>query len=207
MESEHPLFRKKALEKLQSPEQLNQLLTVTSPRGWLALVMLSILLLAAALWGILGTIQASVSGSGVLVGGVENGDGLEAVLYVTLEDGRRIRPGIPAQLSPATARKEQYGLLVGEVSSVGVRPSTLTEMKEILGSDSYGQSLAATGNLIEVRVRLVEDSGTPSGYKWTSATGPLTTLQAGTLCTGVVVIDQLHPIELVFSNLRGLFSD
>lgn len=207
MESEHPLFRKKALEKLQSPEQLNQLLTVTSPQGWLALVMLGILLLAVALWGILGTIQASVSGSGVLIASAENNGSLEAVLYVTLEDGRRIRPGLSANISPATARKEQYGLLLGEVSAVGVRPSTLAEMKDILGSDSYGQSLAATGNLIEVRLRLLEDSGTPNGYQWTSAGGPPTILQAGTLCTGVVVIEQLHPIELVFSNFRGLFSN
>lgn len=207
MEAEHPLFRKKALEKLQSPEQLNQLLTVTSPKGWLSLAALGVLLLAAMLWGIVGTIQASVSGTGTLVASTEDANYLEAVLYVTLEDGRRIQQDMITKISPATARKEQYGLLWGRVLSVGVRPSTLAEMQSILGNDSYAQSLAAAGNLIEVRVHLLQDPETPSGYKWTSAVGPPTTLQANTLCTGTVVIEQQRPIELVFSDIQALFSD
>ncbi|MCA9937967.1 MAG: hypothetical protein KC418_04955, partial [Anaerolineales bacterium] len=88
METEHPLFRKKALEKLQSPEQLNQLLTVTSPKGWLSLAALGVLLLSAIVWSILGTVQSSVSGSGVLVTSSEDPNHLEAVLYLSLEDGR-----------------------------------------------------------------------------------------------------------------------
>ena len=38
------IFRKVALERLSSPEQLDQLMQVTSPKGWLALAGLGALL-------------------------------------------------------------------------------------------------------------------------------------------------------------------
>ncbi|MCA9937966.1 MAG: hypothetical protein KC418_04950, partial [Anaerolineales bacterium] len=101
----------------------------------------------------------------------------------------------------------QYGLLWGSVLSVNARPSALSDMQTTLGSDSYAQSLASSGNLIEVRIHLLQDPETVSGYKWTSTIGPPITLQRGTICTGLVLIDQRHPIELVFSNIRDLFSD
>src|SRR5262249_6294354 len=45
-------FRKTALDRLSSSEQLDRLLQVTSPRGWIALVGLGLLLAASLLWGI-----------------------------------------------------------------------------------------------------------------------------------------------------------
>src|SRR5262249_54304527 len=43
---------------------------------------------------------------------------LEARVYVPLADGHRIRPGLGVHLSPATARGERYGFLVGRVRAV-----------------------------------------------------------------------------------------
>ena len=67
-----PIFRKEALERLASPEQLDQLLPLTSPRSWLALAALGLLLLMALAWGFFGTISSTVQGQGVLIrrGGV-----------------------------------------------------------------------------------------------------------------------------------------
>lgn len=74
MDEKRPLFRKAALEQLSSPEQLDQLMQVTNPTGWLALVALGGLLAAAILWGIFGRLPTQVSGKGILIvpGGVDN---------------------------------------------------------------------------------------------------------------------------------------
>jgi hypothetical protein len=61
-----PIFRKEALDRLASPEQLDQLLQLTSPRGWIALAALGLLLLFALAWGFLGTITTTVEGQGIL---------------------------------------------------------------------------------------------------------------------------------------------
>ena len=68
------IFRKVALERLSSPEQLDQLLQVTSPQGWLALGTLGAILLASLGWGIWGTIPTEATGAGILLrrGGVSD---------------------------------------------------------------------------------------------------------------------------------------
>jgi hypothetical protein len=62
-----PLFRQEALDRLSSPEQLDQLMQVTSPRGWIALTACVLLILAALAWGFFGTIPTTVEGKGFLV--------------------------------------------------------------------------------------------------------------------------------------------
>lgn len=68
------IFRKVSLERLSSPEQLDQLVQVTNPRGWLALVALGAMLLTALGWGIWGSIPAEATGEGILIrqGGVSD---------------------------------------------------------------------------------------------------------------------------------------
>lgn len=68
------IFRKVALERLSSPEQLDQLVQVTNPRGWLALGALGAMLLAAIGWGIWGSIPTDATGEGILIrqGGVSD---------------------------------------------------------------------------------------------------------------------------------------
>jgi len=63
------IFRKVSLDRLSSPEQLDQKLTVITPIGWIAMISLAVLILAAAAWGYLGAISNKVSGSGVLMFG------------------------------------------------------------------------------------------------------------------------------------------
>jgi HlyD family secretion protein len=66
------VFRKVALERLSSPEQLDELMQVTDPRGWLVLTAFGLVLATALGWGILGALPQDVSGVGMLVksGGV-----------------------------------------------------------------------------------------------------------------------------------------
>ena len=51
------LFRKKNLDKISSPEQLNDYIRVTKPSVWLILVGLLLLLLGMLAWSILGTVE------------------------------------------------------------------------------------------------------------------------------------------------------
>ncbi|MEM7051282.1 MAG: NHLP bacteriocin system secretion protein [Acidobacteriota bacterium] len=68
------IFRKVALERLSSPEQLDQLMRVTTPVGWLALGAIGCLLAATLAWGILGSLPTEAGGEGILLrrGGVSD---------------------------------------------------------------------------------------------------------------------------------------
>ena len=66
------IFRSVALERLSSPEQLDQLMQVTNPRGWLLLLGVGALLATALVWGVLGSVPERIAGQGIMIrsGGV-----------------------------------------------------------------------------------------------------------------------------------------
>ncbi|PYQ54953.1 MAG: NHLP bacteriocin system secretion protein [Acidobacteria bacterium] len=68
------IFRKVSLERLSSPEQLDQMVQVTDPKGWIALAGLGALLLAVVAWGIWGSIPTEAQGDGILLrqGGISD---------------------------------------------------------------------------------------------------------------------------------------
>ena len=55
--SDQSLFRKKTVDKISSPEQLTEYLKVTSPRMWIILAAVIMVLLAVIVWGILGRME------------------------------------------------------------------------------------------------------------------------------------------------------
>jgi HlyD family secretion protein len=63
------IFRSVALERLSSPEQLDQLMQVTTPRGWLLLIGVGGLLATALVWGVLGSVPERIAGQGILTSG------------------------------------------------------------------------------------------------------------------------------------------
>lgn len=60
------LYRKSALERISSPEQLDKALTVSSPMSWLALGAITVLIVISLLWSIFGRIPVTVKANGVI---------------------------------------------------------------------------------------------------------------------------------------------
>jgi HlyD family secretion protein len=67
MAASESIFRKVALERLSSPDQLDRLITLTSPIGWTSLVAIVVLICAAVIWSVVGRIPTRVEGAGILV--------------------------------------------------------------------------------------------------------------------------------------------
>lgn len=84
---EQNLFRKKSLEKINSPESLNDYIRVSNPAVWLIIAAVIVLLAGAFIWGAFGHIDTTVSSYAV----VENG---EAVCYVAREDISSVEKGM-----------------------------------------------------------------------------------------------------------------
>jgi HlyD family secretion protein len=61
------LFRKKALDRAASPEQLDRVIQLVRPQHWLPLVACGSLLSAGIAWSIVGRIPVTVAGQGVLI--------------------------------------------------------------------------------------------------------------------------------------------
>jgi HlyD family secretion protein len=61
------LFRREALERVASPERLDDLVTIVAPRDWMALGAAAVLTLAVVAWSVWGTLPTTVNGHGVIV--------------------------------------------------------------------------------------------------------------------------------------------
>ena len=64
------------------------------------------------------------------------------------------------------------------------------------------QSLTSAGPVTEVRVRMQQDTGTVSGYKWSSAQGAPIKITGGMLCNAQIVTREQRPISLVFPLIK-----
>lgn len=124
------VFRKVALERLSSPEQLDQLMQITQPRSWLALAAWAALLLVALGWGIFGSIPTESVGTGILIrrGGVSDlvAAGTGQVEEVLVAVGAVIEKGQPV----ATIRQEGLGRKVEEAETR--RAALATEYQDLL---------------------------------------------------------------------------
>ena len=131
---------------------------------------------------------------------------LEVILYVKAEEGKNIMPGMEAQISPSTVKKEEYGFMLGRVVSVSEYPATAQGMMISLGSEELVSKLSGEGAPLEVRIDVVTDESTVSGYKWSSSKGPPLKINSGTLCTGTVAVSQMRPIGMVIPMVKKSLS-
>jgi len=317
------VFRKVSVERLSSPEQLDNLMRVTSPRGWLALAALGVLLITAITWGFTGTLNTKIGSQGVLIrpGGLQNiysesngtitdirvvendyvtkgdvvarieqpvlleklgqlkqslqlaeagyekkqtaalfsqiesikaavatlqsdyanasrvvspytgrvlevrsklgsminagmplltiesGDKqaktLKAVLYLSLEDGKKIIPGMQVDISPSSVNREEYGFIRGRVTSVSEFPVNAQSMLVTLGNEALVGELGARGTaLLEVRIDPILDPQTFSGYKWSTGEGPPIDIDSGTLVSASIIVKQQKPITSVIPQIK-----
>lgn len=106
------IFRKAAVERLSSPEHLDQVMRVVPARGWIALVCLFVMVAAAIVWACLGQIARLAEGRGAVLLG-EAGFAGDAVAVVAAEDGAHVRAGMDAQIT-----LDSGAVLTGKVVSV-----------------------------------------------------------------------------------------
>ncbi len=79
---------------------------------------------------------------------------LEALVYLSAVEAKDVKPGMAAQISPGTVRREDYGFMTGNVAFVADYPATPVAMMSVLGNDPLVQSITAAGPVTEVRIDL-----------------------------------------------------
>ena len=60
---DNSLFRKSSLDRVQSPEQLNDYIRVPNPSGWVVVIATLVFLIAALIWGALAWLPAPQAAS------------------------------------------------------------------------------------------------------------------------------------------------
>lgn len=132
---------------------------------------------------------------------------LIAVIYVPVESGKRLAPGMEARISPSTVKKEEFGYILGRIVSVSEYPVTVQTARERLGSSELAQAYAGGAACLEVLADLVTDEKTESGYRWSTLSGPSHSIENGTVCTVSVIVDRQRPAEMVVPQIGNLLGE
>lgn len=104
------IFRKKSIDRMSSPEQLNDYIKVTNPGVWMALAAIVILLIGVCVWGVFGTLETKLSVAAV------SRDG-QTVLYVKEDNIASVRENMSVYVGDETYK----------VTSVSAQPVAVTE--------------------------------------------------------------------------------
>ncbi|MFJ6386653.1 HlyD family efflux transporter periplasmic adaptor subunit [Streptomyces sp. NPDC091972] len=100
-------FRQQALAKLQSPEELDLPVRFARPQGWLVMSVTVVVMAAASVWAVTGSVASTVSAPAILTHGqgsyVLQSPVAGQVTQVIAEEGRRLPAGSPV-LKVRTAR-------------------------------------------------------------------------------------------------------
>lgn len=192
--SKNSLFRKSSLERISSPDQLNEYIRVINPGIFLLMAGFFAIVVAVGIWALIGTIPDTTKVNGIAY---SKGSELSVYTYMPMNESKRLSEGMSVQISPDYAPKEEYGYIYGEIKSIGVEPVSEEAMVKQYGNLKYLQGLLPQGNFVEVKIGLDQKNGK---LKWSNQKGSGVALQKGAYCTGLVILKARKPYELVFSR-------
>ena len=126
---------------------------------------------------------------------------LHVLLFVPFAEGKRVKVGMPVRISPSTVKPEEYGFILGTIEQLSSQPVTPEEVRATLNNDQLAQRFAED---TPFRVRAVPelDPKSPSGFAWTSSSGPPHPVGGNTPCAAQIVIEDRSPISYVIPALR-----
>jgi HlyD family secretion protein len=150
----------------------------------------------------------AVPGSQITVGGPilsiqPQGNTLEVLVYFPSVQAKAVQPGMAAEISPSTVKREEFGFIRGQVVYVGAFPASADALMRDFQNETLVRSIMEGGPVTELRVILESDPTSVSGYKWSSSRGPAITITSGTLCTVQVITRQQPPVSLLFPFIKG----
>lgn len=131
------LFRQVALDRLSSPDELDRLLQVTTPQGWIALAGIGILIAIAVLWSIGGSVPTKLSGEQCIL--VKNG----GVNVVSTAAGGRV-----SDLAVAAGDNVTRGQIIGRLEQYDLLEKIKSQearLKEAKAQYEQAQALATQG--------------------------------------------------------------
>jgi HlyD family secretion protein len=142
----------------------------------------------------------------------QGGAPLEAVMYVSAADGKKISSGDQVQITLAHAAREEFGALLAKVDSTSAYPATPQGLQNTIANADLVRELALGAAPYELRIGLLRAAaatGTPAArnpYRWTNRAGSSLPLSGGALCAGEILVRHERPLSLVLPIFRSTVS-
>ena len=128
---------------------------------------------------------------------------LIAMVYVSSFDGARIKPGTIMELNPYRDEETERGELLGKVVRVSQVPVGSDRINYWTGNKEFASMVVNKlgGSAVEVKVELIDDDESKSGYLWNNVLGGDEEVQVGMVCSASAVVKREAPVLKAFAKL------
>lgn len=193
------LFRQEALERLSSPERLDELMNLVTFKSWLPLGTLGVFLGLGLLWSLFGRVPVTTSGRGVFVQQSPESPTLVALLFFENSYRGQIFQGMPVVLVPETLQVSSDRGVTAAVKEV-VEPPALT-LDAARGSNDLADTMApvpetmaepSASDPLQVVAQLSQEA----------ASMPPDSIAPGVAVEGRLTLEERAPITFVFPFLN-----
>jgi HlyD family secretion protein len=130
------------------------------------------------------------------------GADLTSVVFLPVNDGKQVEPGMTVQVTPSIVKREEYGGIVGQVTEVSAFPITQQGAASLIGNADVLPEVMGEGAYLAVFAELECDS-TVSGYRWSSSQGPEQSMTQGMTTTVRLTVEERTPISYVLPILKS----
>ncbi|MCK7625116.1 HlyD family efflux transporter periplasmic adaptor subunit [Streptomyces sp. RS10V-4] len=147
-------FRQQALSKLQSPEELDLPVRFARPQGWLVLAVTVLVMVAATVWAVTGTVTSTLTAPGILTHGhgsyVLQSPVAGQVTAVLADEGKQVAANAPlvrirtAQGTTTVVRALADGRLTALDATIGSVVTTGTDLASVERTTGRRDPLTAT---------------------------------------------------------------
>lgn len=166
---QNKLFNKSSMERISSPEKLNDYIQVANPGVWLILGAVILFLAGVLTWGIFGSVSTTYTARGVASGG-------SIICYVNANEEIRVEKGMQAAVSG-----DMKGTVSGEVTDVSAAPLSYVEASSGIESDYAVYALGLADWNIKTTVSVDSE------------------LTEGAIYSVSITTESIRPIDLVFN--------
>jgi len=143
----------------------------------------------------------------LLPGTAENArTAVTAVTFVSPEDGKKLRVGMPVNVIPSIVKVQRDGFIRARVDQIADLPASRERMRTLLRNDRLVEHLSANGAPYMAVVTLERDANTASGFVWSTGGGPDRVIDVGTLIKADVVVDRIRVISLVIPQIDAILA-
>ncbi len=152
--TEKQIFRQKSVERISSPEQLNDYVRVSNPAVWMILAAVAFILAGVCVWGIFGRLETVINTVGVCRDG-------KITCYVADENIKSVKVGMKVNVNGGEF----------EISEIAKKPIEIDE-----NFDSYAMYVGELKEgewVYEVTAKSQLESGTYSAKITTESISPI----------------------------------
>lgn len=126
--------------------------------------------------------------------------------YAPVSAGKSVEPGMKVIVCPMNVNKDEYGHMEGEVIFVDSFITSQSQIVSEVGDQSLAQAFTSQGPVMAIKVKLLKDDSTASGYYWSSKRAKDIIVYNGTMVSADIITEDKKPITLLVPKLKEKFE-